>query len=80
MYESTRTKREHTGTDWERVRREAAQDAAIPADLTQEPYDPNDSAAKDARPGTKEALEAQEAQEAQHFKRWSMGTFAGIFA
>lgn len=33
------------GTDWERVRRDAAQDAPIAADLTQEPYDPNDSAA-----------------------------------
>jgi uncharacterized protein (DUF4415 family) len=34
-----------TGTDWERVKREAAQDAPIDADLTQEPYDPNDPAA-----------------------------------
>ena len=33
------------GTDWERVRREAAQDAPIDADLAQEPYDPNDPAA-----------------------------------
>ena len=45
MHESTRTTREHTGTDWERVRREAAQDASINADLTQEPYNPNDPAA-----------------------------------
>jgi uncharacterized protein (DUF4415 family) len=43
---TTRTQREHTtGTDWERVRREAAQDAPIDADLAQEPYDPNDNAA-----------------------------------
>jgi len=28
------------GTNWERVRREAAQDSPIPTDLTQEPYDP----------------------------------------
>lgn len=42
---TTNTKREHTGTDWERVRRETAHDAPIPADLTQEPYDPNDPAA-----------------------------------
>ena len=34
-----------TGTDWERVKREAAHDAPIHADLTQEPYDPNDPAA-----------------------------------
>lgn len=33
------------GTDWERVRREAAQDAPIDADLAQEPCDPNDPAA-----------------------------------
>ena len=45
MHETTRTKREHTGTVWELARREAAQDAAIPADLTQEPYDPNDPTA-----------------------------------
>ncbi|MGB4061122.1 MAG: BrnA antitoxin family protein [Burkholderiaceae bacterium] len=32
-------------TDWERVGREAAQDAHIDADLAQEPYDPNDPAA-----------------------------------
>lgn len=39
-----KTKRD-TGTDWERVRREAAQDAPFHADLDQEPYDPNDPAA-----------------------------------
>jgi len=33
------------GTDWERVRCEAAQDAPIDADMAQEPYDPNDPAA-----------------------------------
>ena len=45
---TTRAKREQTGTDWERVRREAAQDAPIHADLTHEPYDPNDPAAVSA--------------------------------
>lgn len=44
MPEITGTKRE-TGTDWERVRSEAAQDAPINADLTKEPYDPNVPAA-----------------------------------
>lgn len=39
-----KTKRD-MGTDWERVRGEATQDAPINADLTQEPYDPNDPAA-----------------------------------
>ena len=34
-----------TGTDWERVRREAAQDAPIPHAGTDGPYDPNDPAA-----------------------------------
>lgn len=41
---TTKTKPE-AGTDWERVRREAAHDAPIDADLAQEPYDPNDPAA-----------------------------------
>ena len=36
------------GTDWERVRREAAQDAPIPFDAHSEPYDPNDPQAVDA--------------------------------
>lgn len=31
-----------TGTDWERVKREAAQDAPVPFDAEREPYDPND--------------------------------------
>lgn len=38
-----------TGTDWERVKREAAADAPVPydaaADAGNEPYDPNDAAA-----------------------------------
>ena len=33
---------EHKGTDWERVKREAAQDTPIPFDADSEPYDPND--------------------------------------
>lgn len=36
---------ERTGTDWERVKREAAQDAAVPLEAGSEPYDPNDPAA-----------------------------------
>lgn len=38
-------KREPTGTDGKRVRREAAQEAPTQANLTQEPNDPNDLAA-----------------------------------
>jgi uncharacterized protein (DUF4415 family) len=34
-----------TGTDWARVKREAALDAPVPFDATTEPYDPNDEAA-----------------------------------
>lgn len=34
-----------TGTDWERVKREAALDAPIAFDAQTEPYDPNDEAA-----------------------------------
>lgn len=34
-----------TGTDWERVQSEAAQDAPIAFDPQTEPYDPNDPAA-----------------------------------
>jgi uncharacterized protein (DUF4415 family) len=38
-----------TGTDWARVKREAAADAPVPhdaaTDATSEPYDPNDAAA-----------------------------------
>ena len=33
------------GTDWERVKREAAQDAPVPFEAGSEPYDPNDPAA-----------------------------------
>jgi uncharacterized protein (DUF4415 family) len=34
-----------TGTDWARVKREAAKDAPIAFDAAVEPYDPNDAAA-----------------------------------
>ena len=34
-----------SGTDWERVKREAAQDAPIPHTAADGPYDPNDQAA-----------------------------------
>lgn len=34
-----------TGTDWERVKREAAQDAPIAFDADNEPYNPNDAQA-----------------------------------
>ncbi len=34
-----------TGTDWARVKREAATDAPIPYAATDGPYDPNDAAA-----------------------------------
>ncbi|WP_372827208.1 BrnA antitoxin family protein, partial [Polaromonas sp.] len=36
---------EHKGTDWKRVKREAAQDAPIQSTPDSEPYDPNDAAA-----------------------------------
>ena len=36
---------ERNGTDWERVRREAAQDAHVPHAPDNEPYDPNDAVA-----------------------------------
>ena len=36
---------ERTGTDWERVKREAAQNAPVPFTPNSEPYDPNDAAA-----------------------------------
>ncbi len=43
------TERKPTGTDWERVKREAAQNAPVPfdpvADKENEPYDPNAAAA-----------------------------------
>ncbi len=39
------TERKPTGTDWERVKREAAQGAPVAFDPTSEPYDPNDAAA-----------------------------------
>jgi uncharacterized protein (DUF4415 family) len=35
-------------TDWERVKREAAQDAPIAHTATDDPYDPNDAAAASA--------------------------------
>lgn len=34
-----------TGTNWERVNREAARDAPVPFDSASEPYDPNDPTA-----------------------------------
>ncbi len=34
-----------TGTDWARVKREAAQDALVPFNAGNEPYNPNDSTA-----------------------------------
>ncbi len=36
---------EPQGSDWERVRREAAQNAPVPFDPATEPYDPNNAAA-----------------------------------
>jgi hypothetical protein len=33
-----------TSTDWERVKRDAAQDAPMPFDAESEPYDPNNPA------------------------------------
>lgn len=36
---------ERPGTDWARVKHEAAQDAPVPFDATTEPYNPNDEAA-----------------------------------
>ena len=36
---------ERTATDWERVKREAAQDAPVTFDAGSEPYDPNDPVA-----------------------------------
>lgn len=39
------TERKPTGTDWERVKREAAQDAPVPFDQNSEPYNPNDRSA-----------------------------------
>jgi uncharacterized protein (DUF4415 family) len=42
------TERKPTGTDWERVKREAERDALVPFDPVSEPYDPNDSAAATA--------------------------------
>ena len=37
-----------SGTDWERVKREAVADASIHFDAVTEPYDPNDAAAVNA--------------------------------
>ena len=39
------TERKPTGTDWARVKREAARDVAVPFDAGSEPYNPNDSTA-----------------------------------
>ncbi|WP_295950692.1 BrnA antitoxin family protein [Rhodoferax sp.] len=39
------TESKSQGSDWERVKREAAQDAPIPFTPNSEPYDPNDAAA-----------------------------------
>jgi uncharacterized protein (DUF4415 family) len=36
---------ERMGTDWERVKREAAQSALVPFTPNSEPYDPNDATA-----------------------------------
>lgn len=36
---------EHTATDWERVKREAAQEVPIAHAVADCPYDPNDAAA-----------------------------------
>lgn len=43
-----RTTTKPTGTDWERVKREAAQDAPIVHAGADGPYDPNDAAAVSA--------------------------------
>ena len=40
-----KTNTKPAGTDWERVRREAAKNEPIGFDATVEPYDPNDAAA-----------------------------------
>lgn len=37
--------RKPTGTDWERVKREAVHDVPVPFDAASEPYNPNDAAA-----------------------------------
>ena len=39
------TEPKSSGTDWERVKREAAQDAPIPFTPDSDPYDPSDTAA-----------------------------------
>ena len=39
---------EHKGSDWERVKREASQDAPIQHNPDSKPYDPNDAAAVSA--------------------------------
>ena len=41
----TKKPTEQTGTDWERVKREAAQDAPVHHSPDADPYDPNDAAA-----------------------------------
>jgi uncharacterized protein (DUF4415 family) len=42
------TESKPTGTDWERVRRDAAADAPVSHDAESDPYDPNDEAAVSA--------------------------------
>lgn len=42
------TESKPTGTDWERVRREAAADAPVSHDADSDPYDPNDETAVSA--------------------------------
>jgi uncharacterized protein (DUF4415 family) len=37
------TERKPTGTDWERVKREAGKDVPVPFDPASEPYNPNDA-------------------------------------
>ncbi len=43
--QATKKPTEKTGTDWERVKREAAQDAPVQRTPDSDPYDPNDAAA-----------------------------------
>lgn len=43
-----KTNTKPAGTDWNRVKREAAKEAPIPFDAAVEPYNPNDAAAVDA--------------------------------
>lgn len=43
--QTTKKPTEQAGTDWERVKREAAQDAPVHHSPESDPYDPNDPAA-----------------------------------